>query len=300
MNSLVTGATGFIGSRLVDALLREGGEVNYAGARRSPKLDGRAAFHCWNRNADPPLDSVPRLDAVFHLAGEPISQRWSREIKDRILHSRVEGTRRLVSAIGRLRHKPSVLVSSSAVGFYGDRGDEILTEASPPGSGFLSDVCVQWEREALGAREFGLRVVLIRIAVVLGKDGGALPKMLLPLRLGIGGRLGTGRQWMPWVHLEDVVSLFVFAAREKWVEGPLNASSPQPVTNTQFTAVLAQALHRPALMPVPRFALKIALGELADFVLASQRVLPQTTERSGFTFQYPDLPTAVESLVNPA
>lgn len=297
MNSLVTGATGFVGGLLVDALLRHGGEVNYAGSRRSPKLDGRAAFHCWNRNADPPLDSVPRLDAIFHLAGEPISQRWTPEIKTRILQSRVDGTRRLVSAIGRLRHKPSVLISSSAVGFYGDRGEEVLTEASSPGNGFLADVCVQWEREALRAREFGLRVVLVRIAMVLGKEGGAFPKMLVPFRLGIGGRFGSGKQWTPWVHIDDLVSLLLFAAQQRSVEGPINACSPQLVTNAQFTDALGLALRRPAFMPVPRFALRVALGELAAFVLASQRVLPEVAERNGFVFHQPDLLAAIRSLV---
>lgn len=297
MNSLLTGATGFIGRHLVDHLLASGHSVNYLARQRSPQFDTRAAFHHWDRQEEPRLESVPRLDAVFHLAGEPVSQRWTADVKKRIMESRVDGTRKLVSAIGKLKHKPSVLVSTSAVGFYGDRGDQVLTEASDAGAGFLADVCKGWEREATRAGEFGLRVALLRVATVLGKDGGALKPMLLPFKLGIGGRFGNGKQWMPWVHLDDLVALYVFASENASAEGPLNASAPELVTNEQFTRTLGKVLGRPTLIPAPRFALRAALGELADFVLSSERVVPERTERAGFTFRFGKLEPALRALL---
>jgi uncharacterized protein (TIGR01777 family) len=297
MNCLLTGATGFIGTRFVANLLESGHSVNYIARQRSAKLDSRAAFHHWDRSDEPRLESVPRLDAVFHLAGEPVSQRWTEEVKKRIVESRVDGTRKLVAAIGNLKHKPSVLVSTSAVGFYGDRGDEPLTEKSAPGQGFLADVCKDWEREAVRAREFGLRVVLLRVATVLGKNGGALKPMLVPFRLGLGGKFGSGRQWVPWIHLDDLVSLYMFAAQSSSVEGPLNASAPEIVTNEQFTKTLGKVLGRPTLIPAPRFALRAALGELADFVLSSQQVIPQAAERAGFQFRYGRLEPALRSIL---
>lgn len=297
MNYLVTGATGFIGSKLVSALLSGGHRVNYLGRMRSKKLDSRAAFHCWNAGEKPPLNSVPRLDAVVHLAGEPIAQRWTEEAKKRIHDSRIAGTRDLVSAIGELKHKPATLVCASAIGYYGSRGDEILTEQSEPGHGFLADLCVQWEQEAHKAQEFGLRVVCIRISAVLGREGGALPKMLAPFRFGLGGKLGSGRQWMSWVHIDDLVRLFMFAAETSALDGPLNGASPTPVTNAQFTKTLSGVLHRPAPWTVPKFALKLALGEMADVLLDSARVLPRATEQAGFRFEYPDLRNALEECV---
>lgn len=296
MDYLVTGATGFIGQNIVSKLLSEGHSVSYLARKRSRTLDSRAAFHCWNLEQMPPLNSIPVRDIVIHLAGEPIAQRWSEDVKGRIRESRVEGTRKLVSAIGDLKHKPSVLISASAVGYYGDRGDEMLTESSPSGSGFLADVCVDWEREALRAREFGLRVVVVRIAPVLGRNGGMLKSMLIPFRLGLGGKLGSGRQWMPWIHMDDLVRLFVFAAESQPVEGSLNASSPNPVTNKEFTKALAGTLHRPAILPLPKLALKLLAGELADSIFNSARVVPKTTEASGFRFEYPDLRIALRSL----
>jgi hypothetical protein len=218
-------------------------------------------------------------------------------LKERIYNSRVEATRKLVSAIGELQHKPAVLITASAVGYYGDRGDEVLTEDSAPGKDFLAQLCVDWEQEATRAREFGVRVARIRIGIVLGRDGGALKQMLMPFRLGIGGRLGNGRQWMPWVHVDDLIRLFVFAAENASIEGSLNGTSPEPVTNAEFTRRLAQVLHRPAIFPVPKFALKIRFGELADFMLASARVVPEAPTRSGFKFVYPELGAAFEELL---
>ncbi len=296
MTYLLTGATGFIGRTLVDQLLRNGDNVNYIGRRRSDTLDSRAAFHLWDGKEDPPLDTMPDLDAVINLAGEPISQRWTSAVKERIYNSRVEGTRQLVRAISRLAVKPSVLVSASAVGFYGERGNEVLTEDSRPGSGFLADVCVDWEKEALRATEFGVRVVLVRIAVVLGRSGGALPQMLVPFKLGIGGKFGNGKQWMPWIHLQDLVDLIMFAAGNSTVEGALNASAPNPITNATFTKAMGRALQRPTMVPVPKFALDALLGELAGFVVGSQRVVPERTEQSGFRFRHPDIDEALADL----
>jgi len=295
MDYLITGATGFIGKKLIQQLLSGGNEVNYLGRQRSNILDTRAAFYCWNPGEPTPLGSVPTMDAIIHLAGEPIAQRWNDAAKRRIYASRVEATRKLVTAIGELKHKPSVLVSASAVGYYGDRGDEVLTESSASGNGFLAELCIQWEREALRAREFGVRVVPIRIATVLGREGGALKKMLTPFRLGIGGPFGSGKQWMPWIHIDDLARLFIFAAGTDSVSGPLNGGSPQPVTNAQFTRALAQALHRPAVLPVPKFALKLALGEMVEFLFSSARVIPEATLQSGFEFTYPQLDAALRA-----
>ena len=297
MNYLLTGATGFVGSKLVETLLREGDSVNYLGRKRSKALDSRAAFHHWDGLSLPPLETIAKVEAVVNLAGEPISQRWSKDVKQRIYESRVEGTRQLVQAMGSLRDKPSVLVSASAVGYYGERGDEVLTEESRVGLGFLADVCSDWEKEALRAREFGVRVVLIRIAVVLGKNGGALKQMLIPCRLGLGGKFGNGQQWMPWIHLEDLTGLLRFAAQNASVEGALNASAPNPITNAEFTHAMAKAVHRPAIMPVPKFALDALLGELAGFVVGSQRLVPARTQASGFQFQHSDIGTTLKELV---
>src|SRR4051812_41427222 len=297
MNYLITGATGFIGQRLVNYLLHSGNEVNYLSRQRRETLEGRAAFHIWKRDEEPSLNSVPRLDAIIHLAGEPVAQRWNENVKRAIYSSRVDGTRKLVTAVEKLKHKPSTLVSASTVGIYGDRGDEVLTEASAPGKDFLADVCVAWEREALRAGDFGLRVVLIRIAIVLGPHGGALKQMLVPFRLGVGGPLGSGKQWMSWIELDDLVRLFVFAAENQNIHGALNGAAPEPVTNAQFTKALSQVLHRPAMMPVPKFALRVAMGEVADYMLASQRVVPEATQRAGFRFEHSRIENALRNVI---
>lgn len=297
MNYLITGATGFIGQRLVNYLLSNGHEVNYLGKQRSMALDGRAAFHLWKRNEEPSLNSVPRLDTIVHLAGEPVAQRWNEKVKQAIYSSRVDGTRKLVTAIGNLRHKPSVLVSASAVGIYGNRGDEILTEKSAPGKDFLADACLGWEREALRAGEFGVRVVTVRIGIVLGSQGGALKQMLVPFRLGAGGPLGSGKQWMPWITLQDVVRLFVFAAEQESVHGALNGSAPEPVTNAEFTKALSKVVHRPAVVPVPKFALRLAFGQMADSMLASQRVIPEAAQQAGFQFEHSKIEEALRSVI---
>jgi hypothetical protein len=202
-----------------------------------------------------------------------------------------------VEALGRLKHKPSVLVNASAVGYYGDRGDEILTETSAPGNDFLAGLCVDWEREALRAAEHGLRVSVMRTGVVLGREGGALQQMLPPFRWGLGGQFGNGHQWMPWIHVRDLIRLFIFAAETNQIAGPINGSAPAPLRNAEFTRELARALHRPALFALPRFALRAALGEMAEFLFASSRMLPKAAEDAGFQFEFRELSAALRDLL---
>ncbi len=298
MTYLVTGATGFIGTRLVKYLLARGDAVYYLARKRSTKLPSQASFHPWDLSDKPELNALSRIDVIFHLAGEPIAQRWSEKVKKRIYDSRIDGTRRLVGAIRELKHKPYSLISASAVGYYGDRGNEILTETAGPGHDFLAEVCRDWEREALHARELGTRVVPIRIAAVLGRDGGMLNAILPIFHLGIGGRLGNGNQWVSWIHIDDLVRMLVFAAENPNVTGVLNASSPQPVTNAQFTQALGLALHRPTFLPAPKFALKLAMGEVADFLFNSSRVIPAAAEQAGFRFDYPAIEPALKAAVS--
>lgn len=297
MKCIVSGGTGFIGRRIVDRLRRDN---NYVGVwSRKPGLERRTgvASHYWDPLAgDPPEESVNAMDAVVHLAGEPVAQRWNEEVKRRIRDSRVLGTRRLVDVIGRVQHKPRALICASAIGYYGSRGDEVLTEASAPGSGFLAETCRQWETEADRAREFGLRVIKMRIGFVLGNDGGALAQMLPIFRAGGGGRLGSGKQWMPWIHVADIAEIFVYAI-ENELSGVWNATSPNPVRNSDFTQQLGHAVHRPAVVPVPGFALKLAFGELAQHMIDSARVVPNEPIKAGFRFQFPELGPALADLV---
>jgi hypothetical protein len=278
MTISISGASGFIGRHLMKSLAQAG-----------------HSLRALSRHA-PPAESLHEADAIIHLAGEPVAQRWTAAAKQRILDSRVVGTRNLVEALGRLTRRPETLICASAIGYYGSRGDEVLTESSAPGSGFLPEVCVAWEREAQAAEAFGIRVVRVRTGVVLDANGGALVRMLPPFRMGLGGRLGSGRQWMSWIHLEDLAALFQFAV-ESQVRGPLNAVAPNPVTNSDFTRELAHALRRPAVFPVPEFALKMLFGEMADVLLASQRVAPAAAEAAGFRFRFPQLAPALESLL---
>jgi len=300
MKCVVSGGTGFIGRHIVDRLLRGG---HYVGVwSRKPGLEKRNAVQSFSWDplqGEPPEESLNKMDAVIHLAGEPVAQRWNREVKQRIRDSRVLGTRRLVDVIGRVQHKPGVLVCASAIGYYGDRGDEILTESSRPGSGFLANVCREWEEEAGRAADFGLRVVKLRIGFVLGKDGGALAQMVPAFRACVGGRLGSGRQWMPWIHVADLAGIFVHAAEGEiaGVSGVWNACSPNPVTNAEFTRELGSVLHRPTLFPIPPFALKLAFGEIGRHMLDSARVVPDAVLRAGYRFHYPELEPALRNLL---
>jgi hypothetical protein len=297
MKCIISGGTGFIGRHVVDRLLKDS---HYLGVwSRKPGLDRRTAVatHTWDPLAgEPPLESLNGMDCVIHLAGENVAQRWNPEVKRRIHDSRVIGTQRIVDAIGQVRHKPKILVCASAIGIYGNRGDEILTEASVPGTGFLADTCRAWEAEADRARNYGMRVVKIRIGFVLGKDGGALKKMVPAFRAFVGGKLGSGKQWMPWIHVDDVAEIFAYAV-ENEISGVWNATSPNPVRNSEFTKELARTLGRPALFPVPAPALKLAFGEFAQHMIDSARVVPEALSSAGFHFRQPDLSGALRDLL---
>lgn len=297
MKFIVSGGTGFIGRQIVDELLKK---EHYVGVySRRPGVAARTAVatYKWDPlEGEPPVDSVHDMDAVIHLAGEPVAQRWNPGVKEKIRASRVDGTRRLVDAIAKARHKPRVLVCASGIGAYGDGGDEILTEESALGKGFLADVCRAWEAEADRAAWFGVRVVKIRIGFVLGRNGGAM-KTIIPLfRMGLGGPLGSGKQWMPWVHVNDITRLFIWAA-ENEVSGVLNGVAPNPVTNKEFTRALASAVHRPAILPAPGFAIKAAFGELGQHVLDSARVIPEAALKAGFQFRFSELNSALTEVV---
>ncbi|SRR5579884_361612 len=296
MRALVTGATGFIGRRLLSELERPVVLTRDPDRARSLLGADVQALH-WEMEAGPPTpDCFRGVDVVFHLAGESIGEgRWTAEKKKRITSSRVHGTRHLVSGIEAAHPRPAVLVSASAIGYYGDRGEEILDESAPPGGDFLAQVCQAWEAEAARARSLGVRVVAPRIGVVFGKGGGALARMLLPFKLGLGGRLGSGRQWISWIHLDDLAGLLLHAARKPEIDGPMNAVSPGAVTNRQFTRTLAAVLKRPAVFPVPAPLLRLALGEFASVLLASQRVTPRVALETGYRFRYPSLEDALRN-----
>jgi hypothetical protein len=254
----------------------------------------------WDPVAGPPAaDALSGLDAVVHLAGEPLaSGRWTAARKRAIVESREVGTRNLVQGLSELEQRPKVLVSASAIGFYGDRGSELLTEQSPRGGGFLSDVCEVWEREALAAERLGIRTVVMRTGIVLAKDGGALERMLPAFRMGVGGKLGSGEQYMSWVHIDDVVALFLEALVNEEFRGAVNVVSPNPVTNAVFTKALGRACGMPAIMPVPRLGLRVVFGEFADVLFQSQRVLPRVAESSGYRFRFPELDAALADCVS--
>ena len=298
MRAVVTGATGFVGRHLLKRLDRPNVLSRDADQARRDLASFKVNAFSWNPiTEEPPPAAFDGVDAVFHLAGDPIADgRWSAAKKQRIRDSRVLGTRHLVNALGELPRRPSVLVSASAVGCYGSRGEEMLDELSPPVQGFLADLCVAWEQEARRATEFGIRVVCIRTGVVLG-EGGALAKMLPPFRLGLGGPLGNGKQWMPWIHVDDLSALYLHAAENTACSGPMNGVSPNPVTNKEFTKRLASVLHRPAFLPAPYFALRLAFGQFAGVLFDSQRVLPKAAEACGFQFQHPDLTEAFKSIL---
>jgi uncharacterized protein len=274
MNVAITGASGMIGKRL-DQRLRESGHTALA----------------IPRGAFPPL-----CDAVVNLAGEPIAQRWTVAAKKRMYDSRVEGTRHIVNSLAAQSHRPGVLVNASAVGIYGSRADEILTETSRPGTGFLPQLVMDWEQAAQSAGASGIRAVSLRFGMVLGR-GGALARLLPLFRLGAGGRLASGRQWMSWIHIDDAVSLILFALENAGVRGAVNATAPNPVTNAEFTGIFARAVHRPAIFPVPAFALKLAFGEMSQVLLDSQRVIPEAAQTAGFAFRYPELPAAFSAIL---
>jgi len=297
MNITLTGATGLIGVRLVRALRERGDDVTFL-SRRPEGAAARLGVEAvgWDPQAGPaPEPALAGRDAVVHLAGEPVAQRWNADVKRRIHDSREIGTRNLVAGIEALAERPRVLVSSSAVGYYGKHGDEPVPESTPPGDDFLATVCVAWEREALRAQELGLRVAIIRTGVVLDAHGGALAKMLLPFRLGVGGPVAGGDQYMPWIHVDDLVGLYLAALDGDDWSGPLNGTAPEPVTNAAFSKALGRALHRPSFAPVPGFAVKLLYGDMSEIVTEGQRAVPERPQALGFAYAHPDLDEALRS-----
>jgi len=252
----------------------------------------------WNPLQElPPLQAFEGCDAVINLAGESIAGRWTAPKKQLIRDSRVLGTKNLVNALAQLGSRPKVLISASAIGYYGDRGEETLTEDAAPGSDFLAQVCRDWENEALKAESLGMRVVRLRIGLVLGRGGGTLQALLPLFRVGLGGPLGSGRQWWSWIHRDDLCRLIVQILANENVSGPINATAPQPVRQKEFAQVLGRVLRRPAFLPTPAFALKIALGEFADGILASQRALPRRAQEMGYRFQFEELEGALREIL---
>ncbi|MBW2237128.1 MAG: TIGR01777 family oxidoreductase [Deltaproteobacteria bacterium] len=293
---LVTGATGLVGGRLVPSLLEDGRRV--LAATRSPERArfGRGVEAVGWDGVSLPAEVLGRCDALVHLAGEPLfGGPFNAARRRRVRDSRVDSTRALAAALAALPadERPAVWLCASAVGFYGSRGDESLSEQAGPGRGFLAELCGDWEAATRPAAEAGVRVVNLRIGIALAREGGALALMRRPFALGLGGRLGDGQQWVPWIQLDDLVALLRFALDEESLCGPLNAVGPAPARNAELTTALSRVLRRPALIPVPGFAIRLALGELADELLGSKRVLPERALAAGFRFAHPELEEAL-------
>jgi hypothetical protein len=299
MRVIVTGSTGLVGSALVRSLLADGHEVTrlVRGGSQGFRAPGTAAVHWDPERGEIDARALEGHDAAVHLAGENVGEgRWDEEKKRRIMESRRKGTSLLAGALAGLGAKPRVLVSASATGFYGDRGAEVLREESASGSDFLSEVCREWEKATLQATEAGIRVVHLRIGVVLSAEGGALPKMLTPFKLGVGGKIGSGGQYMSWISLEDLLGVIRRAVEDESLRGPVNAVAPQQVTNAEFTKALGRALGRPTFFAVPAFAARLAFGETADaLLLASARVEPARLKEAGFQFKHPEIEGALRS-----
>jgi uncharacterized protein (TIGR01777 family) len=282
---------------LIKSLEQDGGHEIFSLVRHYPESPSQIE---WSPDRySIALARIEGFDAVVHLAGESIAEgRWTDEKKKRIRESRVKGTRLLGDALANLTKPPKVMISASAIGYYGDRGDEVLTESSAPGKGFLSDVCLEWEKATALATEKGIRVVNTRFGIILDQNGGALAKMLPPFRMGIGGRIGSGKQWMSWIALDDVVGGIKFALANEAVSGPVNFVAPNPVTNSEFTKTLGKALSRPTIFPIPAFGVRLVFGEMADaLLLSSQRVEPSRLQEIGYQFQYQHLDRALNHVL---
>ncbi len=297
MRVVVSGATGLIGSQLVAALKARGDDVTVLSRNpeRAAAALGVEAVAWQPLSGPPPTEALAGRDAVIHLAGEPVAQRWSAAAKQSILDSRETGTGHLVDAIAASDRKPAALLSSSAVGYYGKHGDDVVTEQTAAGNDFLAGVCVAWEREALRAEALGLRVVIVRTGVVLDASGGALKRMLPPFKAGVGGPVAGGRQYMPWIHCDDIVGLYLAALDDPSWSGPVNGTAPEPVTNAVFSKALGRALGRPAVLPVPGFAIRAIYGEMAEIVTGGQRAVPAAAERLGYSFEQPELDEALRA-----
>ena len=299
MRFVVAGGTGFVGNRLVDHLIRGGHSVVVLSRRERQSSSESISFCSWDMKlSDKLVQSLEGVDVVVNLAGEPIAaKRWTKTQKAKIIQSRLDATSALVEAIGRTTCKPQALINASAIGLYGASDDTPLFEDSKEGTGFLAQTCAQWESAAKKAESHGVRTVTLRIGIVLGVGGGALSKMLPPFRFFIGGPLGSGRQWMSWVHVDDLARLVEFIACHKTLHGPVNATAPKPVTMKEFARTLGGVLRRPAVFPVPGFVLKLLLGELSDMLLEGQKVLPEKAIQAGFRFKFAGLEEALKDLL---
>jgi uncharacterized protein len=309
MNILMTGATGLVGTALVKKVMAEANTVYRLTRAESSKsgAEESGVFDLpWNPSSggiggsggSSSLQVPASADAVINLAGAPVaSGRWTNERKALLRSSRVDTTRGLVSAIAKMEKKPRVLISASAIGYYGNRGEELVTEKSAPGTDFLAELAKEWENEAVQAEKFGVRVVLLRFGIILAKQGGALPKMMMPFRFGLGGKLGSGRQWTSWIALQDVVAIVQEALRNDSWKGPINLVAPQAARNSDFTKSLAKVMLRPAIFTVPAFALKLAMGEMAETLLGGVRVAPQVLEQNGYRFLHANLDEALEVIL---
>lgn len=296
MRVVVVGATGLIGRHVCAALVARGDAAVAVSRRGSPGVAGAEDIRWDPAGGPPPGDVLDGADAVVNLAGAPIGgRRWSTARKREIRESRVLTTRAVVDALAA-EGRPRVLVNASGIDYYGPRGEETVDETDGPGSGFLAETCVAWEREAARAADHGVRVAMMRSAVVLSAEGGALPTMARPVKLLAGGPIGGGRQWLPWIHLDDEVGLILFALDRQAVAGPLNATSPEPPRQREFVKALGRALGRPAVVPTPAVALRVALGEMATLVLDGQRAVPRAALAAGYRFRYPDLDGALGAI----
>ena len=296
MRIIVSGSHGLVGKALIKALETDGHEI-YRLVRHAPNSEHEIE---WSPDRySIAISRIEGFDAVFHLAGESIaSGRWNDEKKRKMRESRTKGTKLLADALANLSAPPKTLISASAIGYYGDRGDELLTETSPPGKGFLADVCVEWEQATQHARSKGVRVVNTRFGIILDKEGGALAKMLTPFRMGIGGRIGDGKQWMSWIALDDVIGALQFTLKNESMNSPANFVAPNPVTNTEFTKTLGSVLSRPTIFPIPEFGVRLAFGEMGDaLLLSSQRVEPKSLTQTGYKFNYTHLEAALRSIL---
>lgn len=302
---LITGGTGMIGRKIIDKLCREGAYIKLL------TRDTDKAKTIFEKNYtvetlkmsvyDHPLTlraAMEDSDVVINLAGENVSnKRWNKKFKEELYNSRIQTTKLLVDTILICKNRPKILISASGVGVYGFRGDEVIDEDGSPGNDFLARLCTDWENEAMKAVEYDLRVVIVRAGIVLDKNDGALKELMKPYKYMIGGKIGSGKQWFSWIHIDDIVNMYLYAIENDKLFGPVNGTSPNPVTNEMFSKILGRVLRRPSLIPVPSFALKIAVGKFANNLLTGQRVIPIKAVKAGFEFQYPQLKTALEDLL---
>jgi hypothetical protein len=295
MRVAISGITGLIGSALRESLTADGIEIVALSREKSVPPLSTISWDVENGRFD--ASALEGVDAVVHLSGEPIAQRWTEARKKAIRDSRVKSTALLVEGLKSLKNRPRVLVSGSAVGFYGNRGDEELVESSPPGKGFLPETCQAWEHAAMEALGLGIRTAVLRTGIVLSTRGGALAKMLLPFRLGLGGPVGDGRQWMSWIHIDDLVGALRFVLRNEDIVAAVNGTAPHPARNGDFGKALGKSLSRPAFLPAPAFGLKVLFGEMAEMLLDGQKVLPKKLLDHGYSFRFPELGPALDDVL---